>query len=190
MAWVWTGTVILSVLYGFAAGNGAAIGAAAMEGAGAALELCLAMGGALCLWSGVMEVMSRSGLSGKLSRLLAPLLKRLFPRGSEDRETMDALAQNLSANLLGLGNAATPAGLQAAKGLCRLTGSTAAGKELCRLVVMNTASLQLLPTTVAALRASAGAANAFDILPAVWVSSLVSVTVGLLCERLLGRAFP
>jgi len=143
----------------------------------------LSIGGMLCLWSGVLEVMSRSGASDGLSRLLRPVLRRLFPRASRDRETLNALSANVSANLLGLGNAATPMGVKAAAGIVRL-GEPAAG-ELGRLVVLNTASVQLLPTTIAAVRAAAGAASAFDILPAVWISSLASVTAGLLCQRLL-----
>jgi len=172
-----------SVLYGAFAGRGSAVAAGAMEGARAAVELCLSIGGMLCLWSGVLEVMSRSGASDGLSRLLRPVLRRLFPRASRDRETLNALSANVSANLLGLGNAATPMGVKAAAGIVRL-GEPAAG-ELGRLVVLNTASVQLLPTTIAAVRAAAGAASAFDILPAVWISSLASVTAGLLCQRLL-----
>jgi spore maturation protein A len=100
---------------------------------------------------------------------------------------MEALSQNVSANMLGLGNAATPAGIKAAKGMLRQSEGEGASDELCRLVVMNTASVQLLPATVAAVRAAAGAANAFDILPAVWISSIVSVSVGLLCTKLFER---
>ena len=115
-------------------------------------------------------------------------LGRLFPSALRDTETMDALTSNVSANLLGLGNAATPAGIRAAKGLRRLSGQDTASDELCRLVVLNTASIQLLPTTVAALRASLGADAPFDILPAVWLSSLVSVAAGLLAARAFERA--
>lgn len=187
MAWIWAGMVAVSVLYGAATGRASAVGAAAMEGASAAVTLCLSIGGMICLWSGVMEVMHRCGLAGALSRLLRPLLQRLFPAASRDEETMDALAQNMSANLLGLGNAATPAGLRAVRGMLRLSEDRSATDEMCRLVVMNTASVQLLPTTIAAVRAAAGAQNAFDILPAVWLSSAVSVCAGLLAARLLER---
>lgn len=182
---IWVGFVLMSVLYGAATGRAEAVSAAAMEGAAAAVNLCLSMGGAICLWSAVMAVMEQSGLSAALSRVLRPVLGRLFPTAARDRETMDALAENVSANFLGLGNAATPAGIRAATGLQRLSGEETASNELCRLVVLNTASIQLLPTTVAAIRAAAGAHNAFDILPAVWLSSIASVTAGLLCARLL-----
>lgn len=135
-----------------------------------------------------MEVMRRSGLMSALSRLLRPVLGKLFPRAARDTETLDALAANVSANFLGLGNAATPMGIKAAQGMARLSERPGtAGKELCLLVVLNTASIQLLPTTAAALRASYGSASPFDILPAVWISSALSVTGGLCAAALLAR---
>lgn len=183
MTIIWVTMVIVSMLYGAANGAAAEVGNAAMEGAAAAVTLCLGIGGMICLWSGVMEVMKRSGLLEKLSKLLRPVLLKLFPSAAKDNEVLDALAANTSANLLGLGNAATPAGIKAATGLLRLSGKKTASDELCRLVVMNTASIQILPTTVATVRAAAGAQAAFDILPAVWISSVASVTVGLIaCE--------
>lgn len=187
MAWIWTAMVLISILFGVGTGRSEAVAAAAMEGAKAAVELCLTIGGMICLWSGVMEVMRRSELSAALSAALRPLLRRLFPNASGDEETSDALAQNLSANLLGLGNAATPAGIRAVHGMQRLGEMGIASNEMCRLVVLNTASIQLLPTTIAAVRAAAGAENAFDILPAVWLSSIVSVAVGLFAARIMER---
>ena len=186
MTILWTGMVVLSILCGLATGQSAQVAAAAVEGTQAAVELCLSIAGMLCLWTGVMEVMRRSGLAEKLSRLLRPMLRLLFPQVARDRETMDSIAANVSANLLGLGNAATPMGIRAA---CRMARGTegVASDELCRLVVLNTASIQLLPTTVASIRAVCGSAAPLDILPAVWVSSLLSVTAGLAAAKLLER---
>ena len=121
MTVIWTGMVVVSILCGLATGNGPAVAAAAMEGAAAAVELCLSMAGVLCLWMGVMEVMRRSGLSDGLSRLLRPVLRRLYPEFARDREVMDTISANVSANLLGLGNAATPLGIQAARQMSRRT---------------------------------------------------------------------
>lgn len=100
---------------------------------------------------------------------------------------MQPLSANVSANLLGLGNAATPAGIAAARELAAMGTEGVSGNELCRFVVLNTASIQILPTTVAAMRASAGAASPFDILPAVWISSAVSLMVGLTAARLMEK---
>ena len=187
MTALWLGMVAAAILYGAAAGTLPAVSAAVTEGAGTAVTLVLGLAGAMALWSALLEVMRQSGLTEALSRLLRPLLRRVYPESfSQDVECAGALSANFSANLLGLGNAATPAGLRAARRMATRSGGVA-GDELCRLVVMNTASIQLLPATAAALRASLGSAAPFEILPCVWLTSLCSVSVGLLAAKLLER---
>ena len=184
MTILWTGMAACALMCGLLTGRGEAVAAAAMEGAAGAVELALSMAGVLCLWSGVMEVMRQAGLADGLSRLLGPVLRRLFPQSADDRETMDAVAANVSANLLGLGNAATPLGLEAARRMARRSPGVASD-SLCMLVVCNTASIQLIPATVASVRAAAGSAEPFDILPAVWLASALSVVVGVLTAKFL-----
>ena len=186
MAWIWTGMAVLSILCGLATGRGELVAAAAVEGAQAAVELCVSIAGMLCLWTGVMEVMRRSGLAEGLSRLLRPVLSLLFPQVSGDRGVMDSISANVSANLLGLGNAATPLGIEAVRRMERKTPGTASD-AMCMLVVCNTASIQLIPTTVASVRAAAGSTAPFDILPAVWLASALSVGVGIAACKLLAR---
>ena len=186
LAIVWGVMVMASVVCAVAGGRMAQVSSAALEGARAAVELCISLAGVLCLWSGFMELLKQCGLERKLAALFRPLMRRLLPQASRDAETMAAVSGNLSANLLGLGNAATPLGIRAARRMA-LGAEGRATDELCRLVVLNTASVQLLPTTVAAVRAGCGSAAPFDILPAVWVSSILSVSVGLLAARLLER---
>lgn len=172
----------VSTCWAVFSGHAPESGAAVLEGAGEAVRLCINISGALCLWSAAIELMERCGISERLSMLLQPVLRRLFPESSRSRETREALSENLSANLLGLGNAATPAGLRAARAMAEHCPS-----ELGLLVVMNTASLQLLPTGIASVRAAMGAASPFDILPAVWLSSLASQAAGLGMAALLRR---
>lgn len=186
MSFVVAGLFLLSLVFGAARGTMDSVSAAALEGASSAVELCLSMVGSLCLWNGVMTVLERSSLGFHLGRVLRVVLRRLFPKGGQDAETLTALSGNVSANLLGLGNAATPMGIRAATKMAEGCGGVASN-ELCRLVVLNTASVQLLPTTVAALRSAAGCQTPLDILPAVWLSSLVSVAAGLLAAKLLER---
>lgn len=186
MSGIWTGMVAISLVCALITGRGTEMAAAAMEGASAGVELCLSMAGALCLWMGVMEVLRRAGAMGALSRLLRPVLGRLYPDFARDDGVMDAISANVSANLLGLGNAATPLGLDAARRMSRRTPGVASD-SLCMLVVCNTASIQLIPTTVAAVRAGAGSSAPFDILPAVWLASALSVTAGILAARLFAR---
>ena len=185
----WVAMVVISLVCGLATGNLSQVSQAAAEGAQSAVTLCISMAGMLCLWNGVLEVMNRSGLTQKLRVLLLPVLRRLYPDFRGDGAVLDAVSANVCANLLGLGNAATPFGIRAAKGMAeRYRGR--AGDGLCLLVVCNTASIQLLPTTVAAIRSAAGCASPFDILPAVWLSSALALGAGLAAAKLLGRVWP
>lgn len=187
MGLIWTAMIVVSVLFGCLNGTAGEVQQAALEGAQAAIELCIVIGGAVCLWCAVMELMSASGLAEALSHALRPILRRLFPESARHEAVLQPLSANVSANLLGLGNAATPMGIRAAQEMARLAPPGEASNELCRLVVLNTASIQLLPTTVAAIRAAEGAVSPFDILPAVWISSAVSVAVGLAAAYAMER---
>ena len=186
MTYLWTGMVALSVIFGALTGNLGALGGAALEGARSAVELCVSLAGVMCLWTGVMEVMNRSGLSALLARAFRPLLRRLLPQTSRDEETIATVSANLSANMLGLGNAATPLGIRAAERMARGSDGIASD-ELCLFIVLNTASIQLLPTTVASVRAALGCADPFDILPAVWLTSAVALVAGVLLAKLFAR---
>jgi spore maturation protein A len=163
--------------------GGDGLSQAAMTGAQEAVALSFQLAGPLCLWCGVGELLRRSGLRGQLSRLLGPLLGRLFPQLSRDSDGFSALSANVTANLLGLGNAATPMGIAACQAMGDRSGT--ATNAQCRLVVLNTASIQLLPTTLLAVRASLGSSRPLDILPAVWLSSLCALGAGLLGCRVL-----
>lgn len=188
MTRIWTAMITAAVACGVWTGQGEQVARAAMEGAQAALELVFSIGGMLCLWSGVMEVMRRSGLAGKLSALMAPALRVLFGKAAQDRETRDSIAANISANLLGLGNAATPLGLKAIGRMAKDSPGRASD-DMCTLVVCNAASLQLIPTTVAAVRLAEGCRQPFDILPAVWISSALALCMGLGMCRILRRVW-
>ncbi len=181
---VWLLLIVCSVVFGAANGRLGDVSAAALDGAKTAVELAISLAGTLCLWNGVLEVMRRAGLDRALARAARPLLGRLLPDIRSDDEALGAVSANLSANLLGLGNAATPLGIRAASLMARGERAT---DSLCTFVVMNTASLQLVPATIAALRASLGAKSPFDILPAVWCSSAIALAAGLAADRLFRR---
>lgn len=179
---VWTGMLVLAIACACALGTVPQTAAAMMDGAQKGVSLSLSLAGILCLWSGACRVMEAAGISRRIARLLRPLLRRLTPGCSP--EAMEAAAANVSANLLGLGNAATPLGIEAVR---RMRRDETATDAMCRFVVLNTASIQLLPTTIAAVRGAAGAAAPFDILPAVWLTSAAALAVGLLAAWALGR---
>ncbi len=185
---VWTAMAAVSFIFSVFADTADALSASVLEGASEAVTTAIAMTGPVCLWSGVCALLEASGISAKLSRLLAPVLKRIFPEAKQDAQVLSSISGCVTANFLGLGNAATPLGIQAVKRMTALQkDKSAASDGMCRFIVLCTASIQLVPSTVAALRSSLGCETPFDILPAVWVSSIVSVCVGLGVSFLLAR---
>lgn len=186
MSWIWTGIILVSILCSLVSGSGGALAAATLQGAQAGATLAVSMAGAICLWTGVGRLMEAAGLTDRLSRLMRPMLYRLFPSTKKNHALARDLSANICANFLGLGNAATPMGIRAAQHLKQ--GDTATD-ELCRLIVLNTASIQLIPANVAAVRSSLGCATPFDILPAVWITSLLSAGLGVTAAWLLGKVW-
>lgn len=180
----WIALVLSSILSALLGGNAGGLTAAAMAGAGQAITLGISIAGTMALWCGAAALMEQLGITGMLARLLSPLLHVLFPSTRTDSALAGDLSANICANLLGLGNAATPMGIRAAK---RLNRDGTAGDELCRLIVLNTASIQLIPSTVAAIRGSLGSSAPFSILPAVWVTSFCSAGLGLAAAWLFGK---
>lgn len=189
MNWVWAVLLGVSVICGALSGRGKELGQAVMAGSQAGVTLAVSMAGGICLWTGVGKLMQASGITGKLAKLLGPILYRVFPSAVKDRELAGDLSANICANLLGLGNAATPMGIRAAQRLAAHDGGNRASDELCRLIVLNTASIQLIPATVAAVRGSLGCSSPFDILPAVWVTSFASAGLGVAAAVLLGKVW-
>lgn len=175
-----------ALVFGIANGRLADVSAAMPQGATQGVALIISIAGAICVWQGVMEVMDKSGLSKKVAALLSPIIRLVFGKYAKDTEARTAISQNMSANLLGLGSAATPAGIHAAKRLAEISGAPNSNAVLW-LIVMNTASMQLIPTNVAAVRAAAGAENPFAILPAVWVASAASVLAAVFVAKVFSR---
>jgi len=187
MSWIWVGILLISMVFSIFLGTGSQLSAAIPNGAQAGLSLAISIGGSLCLWSGVGKLMEKAGITGYLSLLFRPLLHWLFPSSKGNPQLLGSLSGNICANFLGLGNAATPMGIQAARALADPKKPGIATDELCRLIVLNTASIQLIPGNVAAVRAGLGSGAPFDILPAVWITSLCSAGLGVTCAWLLGK---
>ena len=186
MSYVWALLVGVSVVCAAVTGQMGALSGAVMQGAQSGITLAVSIAGSLCLWAGIGRAMERLGIAAALARMLRPLLHWLFPSTGQDAELAGALSANICANLLGLGNAATPPGIEAARRLA-VRSPGAASDELCRLIVLNTASIQLIPANVAAVRSSLGCAAPFDILPAVWIASVLSAGLGVTAAWALGR---
>lgn len=186
MSWIWTLMLAVSLLSSIHYGNSQALAASVLQGARAGMDLTISIGGSLCLWSGVGKLLDTAGITDMLSKLLKPILHRLFPSTAKDPSLSRSISSNICANVLGLGNAATPMGIRAAKALKKDDSAT---DELCRLVVLNTASIQLIPANVAAVRSALGCSTPFDILPAVWITSLCSAGLGVAAAWLLGKVW-
>lgn len=187
MSWIFTGIVAISLVSAALFGRVSELAAAMTQGAQSGVTLAVSMAGSICLWTGVGKLMEKAGITHILSRLLKPVLSKVFPSTKTDQTLAGSLSANICANFLGLGNAATPLGIQAAKRLALRTKNGIAGDELCRLIVLNTASIQLIPATVAAVRTSLGCSTPFDILPAVWVTSVCSAGLGLAAAWVFGK---
>lgn len=189
--WVWAGMILISIVCSFFTHNGAAVTEATLTGTQNGVELVLKMLGTMCFWNGMMKILERSGLSERLSRLLAPVLRLLFPKLDPQSKAFQFITLNVSADLLGLGNAATPFGLKAMQELQKKSPLLhTATDDMVTLVVLNTASITLLPTTVAMLRSQAGSKASMDILPAVLITSFLALTIALIVTKLCNRARP
>lgn len=182
-SYIWTSFFMLSLLAAVFTGR-TGLSSAVLAGAQKGVSISVGLCGAVCLWSGISAIMEAVGLKEKMGRLFMPVLARVFPEMRRDAALAGSISGNFCANLLGLGNAATPMGVDAARRLAQMDSKS---DSLCRLVVLNTASIQLIPATVAGVRASLGSRAPFDILPAVWVTSLCSAGLGLGMAIFLGK---
>ncbi len=187
MSWIWTGILTISLFFAVLTGRGQKLAGAVTQGAQAGVTLAISIAGSICLWTGVGKLMEHAGITGQLTRLIKPVLTRVFPSARHSISLASSLSANICANFLGLGNAATPMGIQAVRQLHDPRHPELATDEMCRLIVLNTASIQLIPANVAAVRASLGCISPFDILPAVWVTSICSAGLGLVSAWALGK---
>lgn len=188
MSWVFGGMIFISIIFSVLSGRVMEVSTAALNESGKAVQLVITLTGTICLWSGLMKIADRSGLTNLISQMMSPIISLLFRGMSKDSPAAKAISMNLTANLLGLGNAATPLGISAMREMEKeLHGKTTASNHMVTFVVLNTASLQLVPTTTAMLRLNAGSAAPLDILPCVLISSLFSVTSGVVCAKLLSN---
>ena len=186
MSWIWTGILAVSIACSIWNGYSHALAASVLQGTQAGVTLAVSIAGSLCLWAGVGKLMDTVGITDRLAKVLHPVLQRLFPGTTADPELRRSVSGNICANFLGPDNAATPMGIRAAKAMAL---SDTATDELCRLVVLNTASIQLIPANVAAVRSALGCSSPFDILPAVWLTSLCSAGLGLAAAWLFGKVW-
>lgn len=178
----------VSIIFAFFRGTMPEVSAAILDKSGEAVELVISICGVMCLWCGLMKVAERAGLVEKLSKLLSPIVGLLFGNIRKGGRAAGFIAMNLAANILGLGNASTPLGIRAMRAISEENGEEegTATDDMIMLAVLNTASLQILPTTAAALRAANGCQTPLDILPCVWIVSVYAAVTAVLSAKLMG----
>lgn len=178
----------LSLVIGLFCGNITEVSNAALDGAAAAVELTLTLVGNMCLWCGIMEVLRRAGAIRALSRVLSPVLKHVFPDAWKNGTATDEMTSALCANMLGIANAATPLALGAmAKLEAENPTPERATDDMVTFAVLGTSSVNLLPTTLVALRRSAGSAEPFRIIVPVWICSAVCAAIGVMLSRIAAK---
>ncbi|MBE7031699.1 MAG: hypothetical protein E7401_01910 [Ruminococcaceae bacterium] len=186
--YIWCGMIVISFAAAMFTGKIEALTAGAIEGAASAVETCIGLLGSMCLWTGIAKVAENSGLINVFARLLRPVTKIIFPKLRQDSAAMRAIVMNMVANLLGMGNAATPLGIAAMRELDKENKHrTAASDEMCMFVVINTASIQLIPSTVISLRQMYGSSDPSGIIVPVWVCSICAVVVGVMAAKIFQR---
>lgn len=179
----------VGILCGIATGRTEEIGAALTAGAGDAVTFGIGLVGTCAFWCGMIRVLEDAGGMAILQRLLRPVIRLIFPSAARDPEAQKQILTNITADFLGLGNGATPSGIAAVRRMSELDGGrTVASREIRLFLVLTSASPELLPTTVIAMRAQAGSAAAADIIVPTWLASLASLAVALLCFRILEGA--
>ena len=185
---IWVLMILGAFLYSFFAGTIDEVTQSVFLGAEKATEMVLSLVGMMCLWTGLLEVAEKAGITKKVEKLLSPVTKLLFPTIPDHSPAKSAIAMSMTANLLGLSNAATPLGIMAMKHLSdRSLTPYVATDEMCMFVVINSASITLIPTTLLTLRTAAGSVAPFEILVPVWICSLLSVSSGILAAKYYGR---
>ncbi|HOJ09180.1 MAG TPA: nucleoside recognition domain-containing protein [Clostridiales bacterium] len=186
--YIWFAMLVFGFIIGIMNGRIAEVTNAVIESSGDAIKLSINLLGIICLWSGLMKIAEKSGLVRNLASLVRPLIHFLFPDVPKNHPAAWTIIMNMSANILGLGNAATPLGLKAMEELQKLNPAKhSVSNDISMFLVLNTASLQLIPTSVIAIRAQAGSANPAEIISSVWIASVCAATCGVISVKLLSR---
>ena len=188
--YIWFIMIFFGILVGIFTGNGEGISTAIINSTQSTVTFMIGLVGLMCFWCGVMKVAEKSGLTDKLAKLLKPVLKLIFKEAAKDEKALGAIVMNITANMMGLGNAATPFGIKAMEEMDRLnTEKGRASNDMVLFLVLNAACIQLLPSTVISIRSAAGSTNpGIIILPAI-ISTTVAAIVGIICCKILQKYF-
>jgi len=188
--YIWFFLIFCGILVGLLSGNGDAISKAIINSCGNTVTFVIELTGIMCFWCGVMKVAENSGLTEKISKLLKPILKRIFKEAAKDEKALGAIVMNLTANMMGLSNAATPFGIKAMEEMDRLNkDSETASNDMALFLVLNATCIQLVPSTIISIRAACNSANPGIIILPTLISTATAAVVGVICCKILQRYF-
>lgn len=182
--YIWPIFILISIMYAVVVGNVESINNGIFDSCKNAVELTITFLGTVCLWTGLMEIVKNTSIIEKLKKILSPLMKILFKNIDKNDEVYDEISMNIIANVLGLGNAATPIGLKAMQSLQKINkNKETLSDEMLMLIILNTASIQLIPTTVIAIRNSLGSINSTKIIIPVWIATICAAVSGIIATK-------
>lgn len=188
--YIWFFMIFLGIIFAVLTGNADKITEAIVNGSGGTVTFLIELTGIMCFWCGVMKVAENSGLTANIAKLLKPLLRFLFKDAAKDEKALGAIVMNLTANIMGLSNAATPFGIKAMEEMDRLnTEKGVASNDMALFLVLNAACIQLVPSTVLSIRAAAGSSNPGSIILPAIISTGIAAIVGVICCKILQRYF-
>ncbi len=183
--YLWPILIICSYIYGICSGNVENINQAIFKYTESAVSLIITLCGTMCLWSGIMEIAINTNLTNSITKMLDPIINFLFPESRGDRKIKKEISMNVVANLLGLGNAATPLGIRAMKSMQEKNkNKNILTNDMAMFILLNTASIQIIPTTVIGIRMNLGSCNPTNIIFPVWISTICAAIVGIIVIKL------
>lgn len=188
MNYIWVFMIIISYVYSFFSGTTDLVTKSIFDGCASAVSLAISLLGMMCLWTGLLEIAQKSGLVSKVQKILSPVIRWLFPTIDSSSDVAGEISMSISANLLGLSNAATPLGLSVMEKLeKRNLIKDTASDEMCMFVVINTASITLIPTTLLTIRTAVGSRAPFEVIVPIWIVSIITLLSGVICAKICAR---
>ncbi|ERI94289.1 putative spore maturation protein A [Clostridiales bacterium oral taxon 876 str. F0540] len=187
---IWFIILVFGIGFGLLTGRGDIVSKSVVTSAGSTVDFVIKLTGLMCIWCGVMKIAEKSGLTEKLAKLLRPILKLVFKDAAKDEKAMGAIVMNLTANMMGLSNAATPFGIKAMEEMDRLNKDKGtASNDMALFLVLNAACIQLVPTTVLSIRAASGSQNPGEIIIPAVIATAVAAVMGIIFSKILQRYF-
>ena len=187
---LWPIFIIISFIYAILNGRVAEVNNSVFESTKSAVELSISLLGTICLWNGIMQIASKTSIVRYLSKLLHPIMRKLFPDIKKDEKVHEEITMNMIANIMGLGNAATPLGLKAMKSMQKNNSKkNQLSNSMAIFIVLNTASIQLIPTTVIAIRSSLGSSNPTAMIIPVWIATICAALAAIVSAKILMKRF-